>query len=72
MPKPRVLHPARVVRALRRLGFRVERQKGSHLQLIRGDRLVTVPMHAGDLNRSVLASILRQAGISVSDLREAV
>jgi predicted RNA binding protein YcfA (HicA-like mRNA interferase family) len=34
----------------------------------RGNRLVTIPMHARDLNPSVLISILRQAGISVQEL----
>ena len=68
MPKLPVLKPARVVRALRRLGFGIERQKGSHLQMMRGNRLVTVLMHARDLNPAVLASILRQAGITAQEL----
>lgn len=72
MPKLPVLRPARVVRALRRLGFFVERQKGSHLQLRRGDRLVTVPMHARDLNPSVLASILRQTGLTAEEMLDAL
>jgi predicted RNA binding protein YcfA (HicA-like mRNA interferase family) len=72
MPKLPVLRPSRVVRALRRLGFGVERQKGSHLQLTRGNRLVTVPLHARDLNPAVLASILRQAGITAGQLLDAL
>ena len=72
MPKLPVLRPARVVRALRRLHFRVARQKGSHLQMIGGNRLVTIPMHARDLNPSVLLAILRQAGITVQELLDAL
>ena len=72
MPKLPVLRPVRVVRALRRLGFGVERQKGSHLQLRKGNCLVTIPMHARDLNPAVLSSILRQSGVSVGELLDAM
>jgi predicted RNA binding protein YcfA (HicA-like mRNA interferase family) len=44
------------------------RQRGSHLQLKRGNLLVTVPVHAGDLNPFVLKSILRQAQMTVEEL----
>jgi predicted RNA binding protein YcfA (HicA-like mRNA interferase family) len=58
-----------MVAALKRLGFYEARQRGSHVQLKRGNLLVTVPMHAGDLARSVVRSILRQARISVDDFK---
>jgi len=62
----------RLVRALKKLGFHAVRQKGSHLQLKRGNLLVTVPMHGGDVSREVLRTILRQARLSVDELRRSV
>jgi len=54
----------------KRLGFYEVRQKGSHLQLKRGNLLVTVPIHTSDLGLPVLRSILRQVRISVEHLRD--
>jgi len=59
-----------LVRALKKLGFHEVRQKGSHLQLKRGNLLVTVPVHGGDVSREVLRSILRQTRLAVDELRE--
>jgi predicted RNA binding protein YcfA (HicA-like mRNA interferase family) len=67
MPKLPSLKPRQVVRALERAGFYQARQRGSHLQLKKGNLLVTVPMHAGDLNPSTLRSIIRQAQMTVDE-----
>lgn len=61
MPKLPVLKPREVIAALEKAGFRQVRQRGSHVQFKRGNLLVTVPHHPGDLNPQVLRSILRQA-----------
>jgi len=53
---------------LEKAGFRQVRQKGSHIQFKRGNLLVTVPNHPGDINPQVLKSILRQAQLSVEEL----
>lgn len=50
--------------ALERGGFRLVRQKGSHAQFKRGNLLVTVPAHPGDIKPYALRSILRQARMS--------
>jgi len=50
MPKLPVLKPREVIAALQKAGFRQVRQKGSHIQFKRGNLLVTVPNHPGDLN----------------------
>jgi predicted RNA binding protein YcfA (HicA-like mRNA interferase family) len=68
MPKIPVIKPRQVIAALEKAGFRQVRQRGSHLQLKRGNLLVTVPVHAGDLNPFVLKSILRQAQMTVEEL----
>ena len=61
MPKLPALKPREVVSALEKTGFYKVRQKGSHIQMKRGNLLVTVPMHSKDLNPGTLKSILRQA-----------
>ena len=69
MPKLPVLKPKEVVKALQRLGFVVVRSKGSHLQLKKGNLLVTIPIHNKDLKCETLKSILRQAKISIEELK---
>jgi len=61
MPKLPVLKARQMITALEKAGFRQVRQKGSHIQFKRGNLLVTVPNHPGDLNPQVLRSILRQS-----------
>ncbi len=68
MPKLPVLKPRQVISALEKIGFRQVRQKGSQIQFKRGNLLVTVPNHSGDVNPQVLRSILRQSQITVDDL----
>ena len=71
--KPKVIiraKPKVIIRALERGGFFVHHQTGSHAQLRHETdptRRVTVPRHNVDVPRPVLASILRQAGLSVED-----
>ena len=58
--------PREFVRKLRRAGFAVDHQTGSHLVLYHpsGVRLV-VPMHAREMKRGLLAALLKQAGLTV-------
>jgi len=72
LPELPVVKPKRLVAALKRIGFREVRQAGSHLQLKRGNLLATVPMHSGDISPGVLRSVLRQARLSVDELRKAL
>ncbi|MCC6298224.1 MAG: type II toxin-antitoxin system HicA family toxin [Anaerolineales bacterium] len=70
MPKLPVLKPRQVIAALEKAGFRQVRQKGSHMQFKRGNLLVTVPNHPGDLNPQVLCSILRQSQLSAEEFSQ--
>ena len=70
MPKLPVVKPERVIKALKKIEFIEVRQKGSHIQLKRGNLLVTVPFHNKDLNPTTLKSILRQAKITTEELLE--
>ena len=67
MKLPRDLSGPEIVRALRRMGFEVRHQRGSHIRLVKGPCRVTVPNH-GTLNVRTLASILSQANASIEDL----
>ncbi len=73
-PLPRVTGRD-VLRALRRMGWVVVAQRGSHTQLrhpSRGGR-VTVPIHAGEtIGPGLLRSILAQAGITADEFRAAL
>ncbi|HIJ64710.1 MAG TPA: type II toxin-antitoxin system HicA family toxin [Candidatus Hydrogenedentes bacterium] len=65
------LAPRVVVAALKRPGFEERRQRGSHLFLWHPEResLVTVPMHARDLPRGTLKTIIRQAGLTEDEFQ---
>ena len=67
------LRPRRLIAALKRRGFVERRQTGSHLFLAHPDRPgrpVPVPMPARELKRGTLVAILRQAGVTVEELRD--
>ena len=65
MSKLPVISGRELVRALRHVGFELDRQKGSHMILFRPEPQTTlsVPDHR-ELDRGTLRSLLRQAGIS--------
>ena len=60
------LVPREVIAALKRAGFKERRQRGSHLLLYdpNGGARVIVPVHAGELPRGTLKSIIAQSGLS--------
>ncbi|TAH52324.1 MAG: addiction module toxin, HicA family [Chloroflexota bacterium] len=69
MPKTPILKPKQVARALERAGFILDRQKGSHAQYKKGILLVTVPLHNEELAPKTLRSILRQANMTIEELK---
>ena len=60
----------RLVRALGRLGWSVDRQSGSHVVLTRpGRNPVTVPVHRGKtLKEGTARGILKSAGVTEDEL----
>lgn len=62
-----------IVRALERAGWRVVRQKGSHIRMEKQSDeetlRLTVPAHR-PVKRSTLSHILKQAGLSVEEFLE--
>ena len=69
MKLPRDISGAEAVRALRRLGFTLGEQEGSHIRLTKGGLRVTVPNHKS-LAVGTLKSILRQAGLTAEEFCE--
>ncbi len=70
MSKLPVISGRDLVRALRNVGFELDRQKGSHMILFRREPSTTlsVPDHH-ELDRGTLRALLRQAGIAPKELR---
>ena len=71
MPSLPRVSGAEVVRALERLGFRVTRQRGSHIVMRRGAAGCVVPNHR-ELKTGVLAGVLKQAGLAVAEFLDAL
>lgn len=68
MSKLPVISGQQLVKALGKVGFQIDRRKGSHMMLYRADPPTTlsVPDHR-ELDRGTLRSLLRQAGVSPED-----
>jgi predicted RNA binding protein YcfA (HicA-like mRNA interferase family) len=69
-----VVSGKRVIQALTRAGFLINRIVGSHHVLVYPDdptRTVTVPVHAGrDLKPGTVRSIIRQVGLTVEEFAD--
>ncbi|OGM13057.1 hypothetical protein A2W15_06185 [Candidatus Woesebacteria bacterium RBG_16_41_13] len=65
-----------IIKALKKLGFREDRQKGSHFVLInpKTGRKTVIPVHAGKtIKKPLLKSIIeRDVGISIEEFLEAL
>ena len=61
MSKLPLLSWREVVKALRKAGFQVTRQKGSHLILLKKEYVVPVPKHK-EIKRGLLMEIIAEAG----------
>ncbi len=66
-----VVSGAQLIRALERLGWDVVRQRGSHVRLRHPERrtFLVVPLHR-ELKRGTLRGILRDADLTVDELRD--
>jgi predicted RNA binding protein YcfA (HicA-like mRNA interferase family) len=72
-PKLPVIKSKLLLRALKRGGFIIDRQEGSHISLIHPEHpelTVTVPYHNKDLKKGTLHRLLEQAGLTVQQLKD--
>jgi predicted RNA binding protein YcfA (HicA-like mRNA interferase family) len=71
MPVLPLLRPREVVRVFERLGWRVARQRGSHIVLTRPGAPVTlsIPDHA-QVARGTLRALIAKAGLTIKEFLE--
>ena len=68
MPKLSPSSQRKLIIKLKKFGFTGPFQEGKHPYMIKEQISVTIPNpHKGDISKSLLSEILRQAGISVSE-----
>ena len=70
MPKLPRIPSLLVLRALKRAGFYVYHQTGSHIQLrhpVHKDLRTTVPSHKKDIAPKTLKTIIKQSGLTVEE-----
>jgi predicted RNA binding protein YcfA (HicA-like mRNA interferase family) len=75
MPKLPLVSGAKAVKALQRLGFFVDRQRGSHVVMKKvtaeGERGCVIPMHK-EVAPGTLRSVLKMAGVSPEEFSDAL
>ena len=69
MSKLPLLSWREIVKALKKVGFQVARQKGSHIILMKGDCVLPVPKHA-EIKRGLLLAIIAEAGLKKQEFLE--
>ncbi len=69
MPRLPIISGSEMVRAFQRAGWRVDRQRGSHVVLLKPGHIasLSVPQHK-ELAPGTLRSLLRCAGMTVEEL----
>ncbi len=73
MKRPRNLSGRKIEKALVRLGFRFDRQVGSHRILVRDEPPTTVPIpDHPEIGPGLLGAILRQTGLTQEQLLAAL
>jgi predicted RNA binding protein YcfA (HicA-like mRNA interferase family) len=62
-----------IVKALRRVGFVVDHQRGSHIFMHNLERKISVvvPLHK-EVKKGVLNNIIKKVGISIEQLKELI
>jgi predicted RNA binding protein YcfA (HicA-like mRNA interferase family) len=66
MKTPRDVNGSEAARALRRAGFEIMRQTGSHLIMRKASRTVVVPQHK-PIKPGTLKGMIEQAGLTVEE-----
>jgi len=72
MPRLPTIKPVQMIKALRKAGFELDHQTGSHVVLWRSEdnRRVVVPRHSRDLGRGLTLRIIKSAGLTREEFLE--
>ena len=71
MSRLKIITSAQMCKLLENAGFALVRQKGSHKFYRRSDGKTTVvPMHAGNLDRTLIRKILADIDMSIDEYNE--
>lgn len=71
MSKLRIITSTQMCKFLNDIEFELIRQKGSHRFYQHSDgRTTVVPMHTGDLDRTLIRKILRDIDMSIDDYND--
>jgi len=64
--------PREAIKALEKAGWRIHRQKGSHVSMHKEGipNLVVIPLHTRDLPKGTLHAILDDAGLTIEQFLE--
>jgi predicted RNA binding protein YcfA (HicA-like mRNA interferase family) len=75
MPKLPLVSGAKAVKALQRLGFFIDRQRGSHVIMkkvtVEGERGCVIPMHK-EVAMGTLRSALKMAGVTAEEFSDSL
>jgi len=69
LPKIRPLSAQKLIKILQKAGFRIIRQKGSHVIMINDRNVrIVIPVHPGkDVKPGLIRAIIKEAGLSRQD-----
>ncbi|MDT8781276.1 MAG: type II toxin-antitoxin system HicA family toxin [Candidatus Bathyarchaeota archaeon] len=72
MPKLSPINADKLIRVLEREGYRVTRQKGSHIIMMDAKKnRIVIPMHSGkEIKIGLLRAILKEAGIGREEFQK--
>jgi len=61
--------PKKAIKAFSKAGWRIARQKGSHIHLSKTGKeaILTIPRHNKPLKRGVLRTLIKRAGLTVDE-----
>jgi predicted RNA binding protein YcfA (HicA-like mRNA interferase family) len=71
MPKLPVCSGEEVIKAFKKMDWIIDRQKGSHVSMIKREMpvVLTIPLH-NPLDRGLLRALIRRSGLSVEEFIE--
>jgi predicted RNA binding protein YcfA (HicA-like mRNA interferase family) len=69
LPKITPINPQKLIKILQTAGFKIIRQKGSHLIMINDKKTrIVIPVHPGkDIKPGLIRAIIKEAGLNRDD-----